>query len=119
MVLPEPLYSKNVQLGTSTASYWKTAAYTIESCKKESQRIMRERDVEEIFKLYGHSHMYGKLKNKLKLSSLLDDESSELLESFFSSYDFSQGTTMRYEEFEFHFRVFRMLERREILPEIY
>ncbi|RIW28051.1 hypothetical protein D3H55_22260 [Bacillus salacetis] len=80
---------------------------------------MTEREMEEIFKLYGHSNMYEKLKNKLMLSSLLDDEGSELLESFFSSYDFRQGAAMSYEEFEFHIRVFKMLEKREVLPKVY
>lgn len=80
---------------------------------------MTEREVEEIFKLYGHFHMYKRLKNKLLLSSLLDNESGELLESFFSSYDFRQGTAMDYEEFEFHIRVFKLLEEQEVLPEVY
>ncbi|MGD7023720.1 hypothetical protein FZC79_13910 [Rossellomorea vietnamensis] len=86
--------------------------------KKENQRIMTEREMEEIFKLYGHSQMYMTLKNKLLLSSLLDNESGELLESFFSSYDFRQGATMSYEEFAFHIRVFKLLEEQEVLPEV-
>ncbi|WP_113926882.1 hypothetical protein [Bacillus sp. P14.5] len=79
---------------------------------------MTEREMEEIFKLYGHSQMYTKLKNKLLLTTLLDNENCELLESFFSSYDFHQGTTMSYEEFEFHIRVFKLLEEQEVLPEV-
>ncbi|TYS14112.1 hypothetical protein FZC78_19915 [Rossellomorea vietnamensis] len=80
---------------------------------------MTEREMEEIFKLYGHSLMYKRLKNKLLLSNLLDNESGELLESFFSSYDFRQDTAMNYEEFEFHIRVFKLLEEQEVLPEVY
>lgn len=80
---------------------------------------MTEREMEEIFKLYGHSHMFKRLKNKLLLSSLLDNESSDLLESFFSSYNFRQGTAMNYEEFAFHIRVFKLLQEQEVLPEVY
>ncbi|MGM0846602.1 MAG: hypothetical protein ACQEUT_16630 [Bacillota bacterium] len=80
---------------------------------------MTEREIEEIFNLYGHADMYEKLKNKLQLTSLLDNDGVELLESFFSSYNFGHGATMSYEEFEFHIRVFKLLEEQGVLPEVF
>jgi hypothetical protein len=78
-----------------------------------------EKEIEEIFSLYGHSVMYEKLKNRLIFSNLLDGEESEMLESFFEAYDFQQGSVLDFEEFKLHFRVLRLLQEREVLPEVY
>jgi hypothetical protein len=78
-----------------------------------------EKEIEEIFSLYGHSNMYEKLKNRLMFSNLLDREESEMLESFFAAYDFQQGSVLDFEEFKIHFKVFMLLQEREVLPEVF
>jgi hypothetical protein len=80
---------------------------------------MTEEEREHIFGIYGHGKMFEKLKYPLYVSGELDDEDPDALESFFDWYDFKEGTPIFFDEFRYHFRIFKMLYDRDILPSIY
>ncbi|WP_050182098.1 hypothetical protein [Domibacillus robiginosus] len=80
---------------------------------------MTEEETESIFGVYGHGKMFEKLQYPLNVSGELDDEHPDILESFFDWCDFEEGTIFHFNEFKVHFRIFKMLYDRDILPSIY
>ena len=80
---------------------------------------MTEEDMKHIFGVYGYGKMFEKLKYPLYVSGELDDEDPDTLESFFYWYDFEEGTLLNFDDFRVHFKTFKLLYDRDILPSIY
>ncbi|RHW41656.1 hypothetical protein D1B31_08035 [Neobacillus notoginsengisoli] len=80
---------------------------------------MTEEEMEDIFSVYGHYSLSKKLKYPLHISGALDDVETTVLESFFSWYSFDEDKPLYFDNFLYHFTIFKMIKERNILPEIY
>lgn len=77
---------------------------------------MTEREMEEIFSLYGYAELFKKFKWQIVISGMLDEEESDFLESFFSWNSFGEGKSLSFEDFKLHVKIFKMIYERNILP---
>jgi len=80
---------------------------------------MTEEEMEEAFAVSGHYHLFRKLRYPIYISGEMDEVDSSVLESFFSWYSFDEDHPVFFDDFIYHFRIFRMLEKRNILPEVF
>jgi hypothetical protein len=80
---------------------------------------MTEEEMADVFSLYGYGELYKKLKYPLFVSGELDKVDRSQLESFFSWYSFDSEKPVFFDDFVFHFRVFRRITGQDILPKLY
>ncbi|SDH68468.1 hypothetical protein [Alteribacillus bidgolensis] len=77
---------------------------------------MTEQQLEYTFDLFGYSDLYQKLRYPIKVSGEFDNVDIEVLESFLDWYVFDNTDKVLFDDFIYHFRVFRKIYKNNNLP---